>query len=51
MSVEPATKLKRVVPRREESRSVDRHEPSSTRFLSINAIANVAVAAKRLEQT
>ncbi len=37
MAVESTTKLKRVVPRREESRNVDRHEPSSTRFPLIDA--------------
>ncbi len=49
MRVESATELKGVVPRREQSRNVDRHEPSSTRFPSIDAIANVAVEARRLE--
>ncbi len=43
MGMDSATKLKRVVPRREESRNVERHEPLSTRFPSIDAIANVAV--------
>ncbi len=40
-----------IVPRREESRNVDRHEPSRIRFPSIDAIGNVAVEPTRLEQT
>ncbi len=51
MHAKSATKLKGIVPRREESRHVDRHEPSSTRFPSIDAIANVAVEPTRIEQT
>ncbi len=48
MGVESATKLKRVVPRREARLNADRHEPLSIRFPSIDAIANVAVEPTRV---